>query len=148
MLCALGRQDIGSARDIYDSMAEKSKNEPVTIFLMYKIALRCGEIDLASQCLNKVTSQAENINLLYACVLDAQQVGNTAQVLAALQAVLGNIGFDSTSSVHLPALLRNTIRLLIKVIEELKAAKDTSAIYQHTETLCQLFEGGESRSLV
>jgi len=143
MLCALGRQDIGSARDIYDSMSDKVKNEPVTIFLMYKIALRCGEVELATQCLEKITSQSENLNLLYACVLDSQQVGSKPQALAALQAVLVKVGFDPTTSVHLPALLRVTIKLSIKVIDEARAGHNTDRVCHHTDTLCQLFEGGE-----
>ncbi|RFU28018.1 hypothetical protein B7463_g8334, partial [Scytalidium lignicola] len=126
LLCALARQDIRSARGIFDSMSDTAKEEPMTRFLMYKIAIRCGDIDLASECLEKVSVvSTKDSNLLYACVLDAQQVGNRDQAVKALQLVLEKHNYGAPSEVHLPSLLRVTIGLMASRFEAVES-KDTS----------------------
>lgn len=69
-------------------MPEASKNEPMTRFLMYKVAIRSEDTDLAAECLRVISSSSKDPTLLYACVLDAQQIGNRHLALAALQLVL------------------------------------------------------------
>lgn len=40
LLCAIGMSDTVQARDIFDSMSTCNKEEVLTQFLMYKVALR------------------------------------------------------------------------------------------------------------
>ena len=124
-------------------MSEAAKNEPMTRFLIYKIAIRCDDPELASECLEVVSSSSgSDPKLLYACVLDAQQVGSKTQALAALQLVLENCGYDAPQSrVHLPSLLRITIGLMVALLE---ASKDPVASHIHIEKLCKMFEAGKS----
>lgn len=144
MLCALARQDMGGAREIYESLSETARNDPKTQFLMYKIAIRGGEVELASECLEAVhQASSKDPSLLYACVLDAQHVGDRGLALAALQLVLEKYQFNPPSTLYLPALLRCAIRLM-------KAQLDAETIYQAgsdadrtVDQLCRLFEGGE-----
>ncbi|PQE09145.1 hypothetical protein CJF32_00010362 [Rutstroemia sp. NJR-2017a WRK4] len=144
LLCALGRGDIGSARDVFGSMSGTAKEEPLTRFLMYKIAIRSEEVDFAAECLEKVAvSQGNDPTLLYACVLDAQQAGNRTYVLSALQLVLEKCGYNLQGNVHLPSLLRTTIVLLVGVIEGAKTKEEFAKHGELVERLCQLFEGGE-----
>ena len=130
-------------KDVYGSMSGFAKNEPVTRFLMYKMAIRCEETGFAAECLQVISSSSPNDpNLLYACVLDAQQVGDKFQTLAALQIVLEKFDYGTPSSIHLPSLLRLTIGLTVAMINNSKAVEGSQEADAMVEKLCSLFEGG------
>ena len=112
----------------------------MTRFLMYKIAIRCGEVELAAESLALISAASSiDLTLLHACVLDAQQVGCKVQTLAALQLVVEKTGYGAASSVHLPSLLRLTIGLTLTALEEIKEERELEL---SKEKLCKLFEGG------
>jgi hypothetical protein len=130
-------------------MSEASQNEPLTRFLMYKVALRSEDADLAADCLQIISSSSKDPTLLYACVLDAQQVGNRPFALAALQLVLERQGtFEShgtgSCAVHMPSLLRSTISLTSAVLDGSKNAEGSPEATANVEKLCKFFEGGVS----
>ncbi|KAI9055545.1 hypothetical protein LZ554_000492 [Drepanopeziza brunnea f. sp. 'monogermtubi'] len=147
LLCALARTDIGSAREIFSSMSDAAKNEPMSRFLMYKIAVRCQETDLAAECLQLIGSAStKDPKLLYACVLDAQQAGDRVQTLAALQLVLENCGYDAPS-INLASLLRLTISLMVQILEETsKRPNDAEEAEAMVEKLCMMYEKGVTAS--
>lgn len=124
-------------------MSKAAKNEPLTQYLMFKVALRGNDPELAAESLEKVyASSAKDATLLYACAMDAQQVGNKEQALAALLLVLRKHDYSVPDGVHLPALLRCTIRLMASQIEgeQVKSSKDMPKVSDH---LCKIFEAGE-----
>lgn len=126
-------------------MDEAIRNDPQTQFLMYKLAVRSGDVDAAQECLAKVyESSAEDANLLYACVLDAQEMGDKRLILDALQRVLQKCEYKAPATVHLPALLRLTIRLAANVLEESQDGTSNHDPISLVEQLCQLFEGGKN----
>jgi hypothetical protein len=126
-------------------MSEAAKSEPLTRFLMYKIAIRCEEVEFASECLQVISSTSpKDPTLLYACVLDAQQIGDKIQTLTALQLVLEKFGYGAPSSIHLPSLLRLTIGLTIAMIDKSKVTEGSSEGDETVEKLCRLFEGGKT----
>jgi hypothetical protein len=131
-------------------MSDTSKNEPMTRFLMYKVAIRSEDAELAAECLRIICSSSKDLTLLYACVLDAQQVGNRPLALTALQLVLEKQGTVENSSagshnaVHLPSLLRSTISLTSAVLDGSKHAEGSPEAEANVEKLCKLFEGGMS----
>lgn len=137
LLCALGRGDINCARDIFGSMSDAAKEEPLTRFLLYKIAIRNGEVELAAECLEKVASCSEDPTLLFACVLDAQKAGNKTDVLDALWMVLDKCGYGFQENVRLPSIIRMIIVLLVGVIESEGDSRE------NIEKLCKLFEAGK-----
>lgn len=111
---------------------------------MYKIAIRSGEVELASECLEVVhQASSKDPSLLYACVLDAQEVGDKNMVIAALQLMLEKHQFNPPSTIHIPALLRCTIRLMIGQLESKSTSHIDSDTDQIVTQLCKLFEGGE-----
>jgi len=125
-------------------MSETTKNEAMTRFLMYKIAVRCEETELAAECLQVISSATtKDPTLLYACCLDAQQVGNKPQVLATLQLVLEKYNYTSLSAVHLPSLLRLTIQLMLGILEEPQKGRSLDEVEVTVEKLCKTFEAGE-----
>ena len=144
LLCALARQDIDTARDTFESMTAEAKNESMTRFLMYKIAVRCGDIELAAECLDQVsTSSSKDATLLYACVLDAAQLGNKGLRLAALQCVLEKHGYKLPNNAHLPTVLRVAIRLLVDMMDASEILKVPNDARSPIDYLCKLFECGE-----
>jgi hypothetical protein len=123
MQCAFSRQDYSTAREIFSNMSEFGKAEPVTRYLLYKVALHSADPDLgqshlavvheqklscpASQCLDVVCRQSsKDATLLYACVLEAQSIGDKKQAIAALEKVLDKYDYGAPAGIHLPALLR------------------------------------------
>lgn len=141
LLCALARTDLGSAREIFSSMPDTAKNEPMSRFLMYKIALRCQDIDMAAENLHFIGSAStKDPKLLYACALDAQKVGDRVQTLAALQLVLERCGYEP-SSINLASLLRLSISLMVQVLDETKKMPNGAAEAEcMVEKLCTMYE--------
>ncbi|KAL6717482.1 sporulation-specific protein 22 [Lecanora helva] len=136
MLCALGNMDPTKARDVYNQMSASNKKDPSSQYLLYKVALRLQDLDLATECLDAIcTASAKDATLLYACVLEAQQSGDQVQVVHTLQRVLTKYGYSAPNEVHLPALLRLTARLLVR------EAKSQSKIRDHASDICNVFEG-------
>ncbi|XPS72064.1 sporulation-specific protein 22 [Ascochyta lentis] len=104
---ALWRQDYVAARSAYCNISEIGRDEPVTRYLMYKVGLRSGDADFASECLEVVCrNSSKDATLLYACVMEAQSVGNKRQAINALGRVLDKYDFTAPAGIHLPALLR------------------------------------------
>ncbi|KAK2625835.1 hypothetical protein QTJ16_005147 [Diplocarpon rosae] len=146
LLCALARMDIGSAREIFSAMPDTAKSEPMSRFLMYKIAVRCRETHLAAECLQFIGSAStKDPKLLYACVLEAQQAGDRVQTLAALQLVLEKCGYESPS-INLPSLLRLTMTLMVQQIDEFSKNGDDADANAVVEKLCTVYEKGRKRS--
>jgi hypothetical protein len=126
-------------------MPTASQNEPMTRFLMYKIALRSGELEFAADSLHIISSLSKkDPTLLYACCLDAKEVGNKVTLLAALQLVLEKYDYGAPSAIHLPSLLRITIGLTESLLGESKAVDGSAEVEVIIEKLCKLFEGGDS----
>ena len=124
MLSGLAMSDLAKAREVYGQMSEPNKKHPSTKYLLYKMALRCKDKDLgvpsfytggqpvkltckAMESLDAVcVGSTEDATLLYACVLEAQRLGDNQQTIVSLQRILDNYGYGAQSGVHLPALLR------------------------------------------
>jgi hypothetical protein len=114
----------------------------MTRFLMFKIAIRSNELELASVCLEKVYEAAtDDFTMLYACVIDAQQVGDRTLALAGLQLVLQKYEYNAPSPVNFPALLRCMIRFILSHLESVEAEKDID-VPSVVDHLCKLFDAG------
>lgn len=133
MSCALARGDTATAKTTFNQMSETARNEPLTRYLVYKIALRDQDQELAADCFEKIAkNSSQDPKLLYGCVLEAQQSGNRPEAIRALQAVLAKCSTGGLSDVHLPSLLRCTLRLQIS---ELSVTPSSDAV----EAVCASF---------
>lgn len=113
---------------------------------MFKVALRTDDHELAAEALDKVYAHAKkDATLLYACVLDAQQNGDKQITIKALQMVLEKYEYNAPDGVHIPALIRCTIRLLISQLEA-KDVEDENKV-SLVEELCKLFDGAARKAL-
>ncbi|KAK2008451.1 SPO22-domain-containing protein [Colletotrichum eremochloae] len=139
ILCALGQNDTERARQVFHNMAETAQNEPMTRYLMYKVALRSADRELAAECLEPIGAAAEKEpDFLYACVLEAQQAGDRVCAMQAMKQLADKVEFSEASPVHLPALLRCNIRLAVSIME---GEKDRGRQKAAVEEVVTLFEG-------
>ncbi len=142
ILCALGTSDPAKALEVYSQMSATNRKDPSTQYLLYKVALRSQDVDLATECLDTVfNASANDATLLYACVLEAQQMGDQVQSIASIQRLLEKYNYNAPREVHLPALLRCTARLLIREIDN----PDT-LVKNGIDGICKLFEGAAVRA--
>ncbi|CAG8979159.1 hypothetical protein HYALB_00000293 [Hymenoscyphus albidus] len=143
LLCAFERQDTNSAMEIFTSMPEIAKNEPMTRFLMYKVAIQSNLSKVAAESLQVIYSASStDPTLLYACCLYSMQGNNKVQTLAALQLVLEKHDYDLPTAVHLPSLIRVTIGITSKLLEtSLQNGSNNAEVEELINKLCKLFEG-------
>lgn len=141
-MCALAKKEISNAREVFFSMTEAARDEPLSRFLMYKIAIRSGDDDMAVECLHKISSATVNDpSLLYACCLDSQKLGNKSQLLVTLQLVLDEFRYETPSKCHLPSLLRLTIGLMTEIHDD-AVKSGIGPELDIVEKLCITFEKG------
>lgn len=133
LLCFLGMSTAIKSLEVFATMSEATKSDPSTQYLLYKAALQLQDTDMAAQCLNNIhNSSTKNGSLLYACVLEAQRIGDEGQIITTLQRVVEKLNYSRTTGVHLPALLRCNAHLLMRSLDRLT----DDAI----DCLCKVFE--------
>ncbi|KAI1873577.1 hypothetical protein JX265_005199 [Neoarthrinium moseri] len=136
----LDQVDLGTEQPLAaDTSITILTTQQMTLYLGYKLAIRSGDQDMASRCIDLVSSAASNDpKFLYACCVDAQESGNELCLLKALKE-LANKYEIIKPDVHFPALLRVTIRLQISILakEDLPSIDSDIII----NDLCETFEG-------
>ncbi|MCJ1250157.1 hypothetical protein MMC30_007383 [Trapelia coarctata] len=144
LLCSLSTSDFSEARTIFSEMSASAQTAQETQYLMYKVGLRSGDTDLASESLENIYQKStKDATLLYACVLEAQHTGQGAQAVAAMQLVLEKYNYGSPPGVNLPALLRCTARLLFADLEDPGTTADSAV-----EAVCKLFGGAAAQAKI
>lgn len=118
MLCALNRAEPREARETYLEMSSAIQSESTSQYLLYKSMLRTQDLDAATECLEKICKNSTNdATILYACVLEAQRIGDLAQSSLTLQKLLQTFNYDVPAGVNLPAILRCAARLLFQQLD-------------------------------
>ena len=144
-MCALARLDNDGAYQAVAMMSEQAKAETLTQFLIFKLAIRTEDLDLAQQCLANVDKVSnESSGVLYACVLDAQKAGCKKLTVAALQLVLSKSREEASTQVHQPALLRCIIRIIVSTLET-EQPNESAEMDASAEQICGLFNLGEQK---
>lgn len=142
LLCTLEHNNPEGAVEIYRLMNDSTKQEPMTIYLAFKLALMREDHEMASECLALLEKTAsDNAEYLYACCLEAQKVNSKLCAFKGLQILVRRYPERGSDTVHLPALLRSAIRLGHQImIEETHVEADHQALLQD---ICEVFEAGE-----
>ncbi|TLD16873.1 uncharacterized protein PgNI_00812 [Pyricularia grisea] len=125
LLCNTSLNEPEAAMSIYHSMSEHSQTDKKTSYVMFKVAIRNLDLELAVQCLEIMSSTNDSEDLIYACVLDAQKSGENTFVIEALRKLVQVRKIRPNGPVHLPALIRCTIRFLQKLIGKNGLSVDT-----------------------
>ena len=141
MSCSLGRSDIERAKEIFSTMPDDAQDEPETRYILFKAAIMCDEEDLAVDCLDRV-SKSKDDQLLYACATDAITSDKKMCALEALRRLTLKYDFQAPT-VHLPALLRCSIRTNIQLLKEDEASQCSEERIQRLRSrLCEASEAG------
>lgn len=124
MTVALSKGDATAARAAYHRMSGHGKSAAMTQYLMYKLALQDNDAELgrylsfctplrqltplATQSLEGIlkSSSKDSAKYLYACALEAQQMGDRKQFIATLNKILELHEKHSLKDVRLAVLLR------------------------------------------
>ncbi|KAF5027780.1 hypothetical protein F66182_111 [Fusarium sp. NRRL 66182] len=115
MLCAIACNDAEAAQSAFHSMSKIVQDEPLTRYLMFKVSLLDWDHELGRQCiefLGKFSEKGQCRDILYACVREAQHVGDKLLTLEALKAVADTFDNEVSSTANLPSILRCSIRLV------------------------------------
>ncbi|KAF4977570.1 hypothetical protein FZEAL_5941 [Fusarium zealandicum] len=141
MLCAIASNDMGAAQATFNSMPQSIQNEPLTRYLLFKASLIGWDHELGRQCVEFLSKSAKTIqcqDILYACIREAQHVGDKLCTLEALKAVADTFGSDILSAANLPSILRCTIRLIHLI--EAQESEDADPVPELVEDTCTIFE--------
>ncbi|KAI1381649.1 SPO22-domain-containing protein [Hypoxylon crocopeplum] len=140
LVCALQRNNLDDAVEIFHSMSELAKREPMTLYLGYKLALRSGSREMASECLGYISEVSlKDPQYLYACCVDAQEAEDKTCAIEALQHLIQKSEYSSPDVIHLPALLRVVIRLEMSLMnDQCRSDADCELL---VDDICQVFEG-------
>ncbi|KAI4770821.1 hypothetical protein E4T52_14181 [Aureobasidium sp. EXF-3400] len=84
MTVALSKGDVTAARAAYHQMSDQGKSAAMTQYLMYKLALQENDAELGVS----KSSSKNSEKYLYACALEAQQIGDRKQFIATLNKIL------------------------------------------------------------
>jgi hypothetical protein len=145
IICTLAEGDFAAARAAFIVMPEPGQKAPETQYLMYKLALRSRDNELAASSLEAVCKSADKDGtLLYASVIQAMQTGEKQQAVVALSKVLEKCTKSTLKGVHQPTLLRCMIRLLKGELDEAEAQEDTSRHRLLIVELRKVFQEGKS----
>lgn len=131
---ALDHGDLPVAREAFYHMPKDAREESLSQFLAFRLALQSQDEELATKCLQNVAKHASKDSThLYGCVIEAQRSPMRHMAVMALQAVLG----QRPPGIHLACLLRCTVRLLIA---ELDAAADDAKLNKVASEVLRIFE--------
>ncbi len=111
----------------------------MTRYLLYKVSVRSGDRELATECLESVSASKGNLDFLYACVIDSYHSGDRLCAVESLKMLATSYEHTKPTPVHLPALFRCTIRLLHGLISD---ESDQTKRDEIVQDLCGMFVGG------
>ena len=148
MLCNILTNELENAAQAFRSLPPAAQDEASTRYLMYKVAIRQGDRNMAVDCLRTVAkASTEDPKFIYACVLDAQEAEDRRCAVEAMKILAMRDDIGPTNELHLPALLRCTIRLLCSILES-ESKEDSAAETLMIDDICALFEQGRSQSVI
>ncbi|KAI1165426.1 meiosis protein SPO22/ZIP4 like-domain-containing protein [Nemania serpens] len=103
------------------------------------VALKQQDTDGVLKCLRQIVeASSSDPKYLYACCLEAQQAQDKITAIKALQHIFLNDQFHSSSSVHLPALLRVLIRLEVSILNSEEDISIDRGLL--VEDICNIFK--------
>jgi len=136
--CHLNVENYHAARNVLDRIPTNRKNQRLTRYLAYCVALRLNDNNQVQAALNNIASGPDEGNeLLFACVSETVKHGNKRQGARLLQRMLDKYNYNPPPEVDTCAMLRCTARLLTSILDE-EDARDEEVIAR----LCGIFKAG------
>src|SRR3569833_4549945 len=120
-------------------MSDAAQREPLTRYLQFKVALGTGDRKLAMECLSSLCNPEVDTKFLYSCAIEAQRQGDQECTVECLMKLASAYDQPAPNPLHLPAVLRCTIRLIHNRLESEDGGIDQFAA---VERLCSVFDCG------
>ncbi|KAL7799887.1 meiosis protein SPO22/ZIP4 like domain-containing protein [Trichoderma ceciliae] len=139
IICALGVNDTEKARQIFHSMSENAKSHLLTRYLTFKVSLIDWDHELGCESikhLSKLSDSSQGRDVLYACIREAQQMGDKLCTLAALQAIVESWKVEKETPSNLTSILRCSIRLIYLIEEQVGENEARSQSMAYADDLC------------
>lgn len=125
------------------SLSKPARKDALTQFLMFKVAIRSKESDIAADCLQDIANaNATTYELLYACVLEAKDAGDRFVAITAMQIISQRCDYTESDALNVPCLIRCTIRMIEELLKDRNFTKDGVEVASFTDKVCELFERG------
>lgn len=142
MLSTLAKGDTATARESYYQMSEVGQKAISTNYLMYKVALRSEDNELASQSLKAVfDASSGDATHLFACLLEAQQSGNRRHAIDVLLKLVESGHHGPHRDVYLPAIFRCAAQLLMTEMSD-----NVTSLGKIMPELCKLYEAAAAQT--
>ncbi len=125
---------------VVNSMSTQTRGEPPTAYLVFKLALRSSDRELASQCLESLSTSQDHNEYLSACIAESQHTGDVISAIDGLKRLVSKYEYQAPNPVNLPALLRSVIRLLYSILD--KPVDNDGQKTVVIQDLCNMFETG------
>lgn len=128
-------------------MPDPARDDLLTRYLMFKVSLLDWDHQLGIESieyLGRATDDGYSQEILYACIKDAQQVGDKMCTLAALKATVDKWNSGKASAASLPSVIRCSIRLINMIEEQERKNKGESSPELFVDDLCTMFERGSA----
>lgn len=124
ILCVLEKYNASVARQIFDEIPEDCKTCPLTLYLMYRLALLAEDTSLGMAVILKVLwtdwslaiayirllcKQKADVTYAWSCIADALQLGKTNMAIQSLESVMTMSDDNEFTSLQIAQLLQYVI---------------------------------------
>lgn len=119
----LGRAEL--AVNYWKRMPMQNQDEPVSRYLLYRVAVRLSDEELAEQCLDKIMGTADDdSSYLYACIQETVQQEKKYFCIKILRRILDHKNASSTSTTTIVFVL---LRCMVKLCMDLLDGESTDS---------------------
>ncbi|KAL4910103.1 hypothetical protein BDW74DRAFT_144441 [Aspergillus multicolor] len=109
VLCVLEKYNPSTARQVFDEIPEDCKSCPLTLYLMFRLALLANDASLAITYIQLLCRQGAEAKYIWSCVADALQLGKTGIALQSLEGVMSTLDDSSFGRLQIPQMLLDFI---------------------------------------
>ncbi|KAL4933468.1 uncharacterized protein BDV17DRAFT_298935 [Aspergillus undulatus] len=144
ILCVMEKYNPSTARQVFDEIPEDCKTCPLTLYLLYRLALLAEDISFASTYIQSLCKQGADAEFVWSCIADALQLGKTNMVSKSIESIMAVVDAGSFEHLQIPQLLQ----YVLCTIREENTASHEDLLGQVTSLLdCALAAAaGRSRS--
>ena len=149
ILCAIHLNDFEQGRQTLTKMSSASQKDPLTSYLVFRLALLGWDHELGRKCLENLSCspiRGQCNDMLYACIKEAQHAGDKICTVEAMKAITKAPNIDDSVRSNYPSLLRCTVRLITMINESVPETERVLPNGNVAEDLCATFEKGHERT--
>ncbi|BCS26477.1 uncharacterized protein APUU_51188S [Aspergillus puulaauensis] len=105
-LCVLEKYNPSTAQQIFGEIPEVCKHCPLTLYLMYRLALLTGNPSLSTTYIQSLCKSGADSTYIWSCVGDALQLGKTDTAIQSLQGVMVTSDGRGFERLQIPRILQ------------------------------------------